>query len=225
MTRYLPDIHNLIFDVDGTLLDSRQDIAGAQLYVLRKLGVTHLTPEDIYPHIGKPLTETFALLLPPELHMQIPRAKETYVTYYRAHMLDTTKLFPGTEETLRALRERGFNLAVATTKSSVTSGRVLKHFGLTQHFCQIQGSDNHVRYKPDPFVINKVIEDQRWDRSGTVMVGDTAADVLGGKNAGIRTIAVTWGALTRPQVEELRPDAIVERYEEILGIVGTSVKG
>lgn len=219
MTRTFPSVRNIIFDVDGTLLDSRQDIANAQVYVAHKLGATHVVPEDIYPLIGKPLSEIFAILLPPELHAKIPRAKETYVTYYRAHMLDTTKLFPGALETIRNLHASGHRLAVATTKSSVTSGKVLKHFGLSEYFLQIQGSDN-TPYKPDPFVINKVVEDLHWDRAETMMIGDTAADVLGGRNAGVRTCAVTWGALTREQLERLNPDWIVEKFEEIGMVVG-----
>ena len=211
----LPPVRNFIFDVDGTLLDSRRDIANAQLYVLRKIGITHIPAEEIYPHIGKPLSEIFALLLPPELHREIPRAKETYVTYYRAHALDTTTLFPGVRETLEALHARGCRLAVATTKSSVTTSRLLGHFGVLHVFAQIQGSDE-MPFKPDPFIINKVMKDQVWIREETMMVGDTAADVLAGKNAGVRTCGVTYGALTREQMEALGPERIVGRLNELL---------
>jgi pyrophosphatase PpaX len=217
MTQHLTNIRNLIFDVDGTLLDSRQDIANAQLHVLQKLGITHITVEDIFPLIGMPLSEIFAQLLPPELHARIPKAKESYVTHYRAHMLDTTQLFPDARETLEHLHREQYRLAVATTKSSVTSGRVLEHFGIASLFSQIQGSDN-TPYKPNPYVINKVVDGQSWNRSETIMIGDTAADVVGGKNAGVLTCGVTWGALTREQLERLNPDWIVDQFEEILEI-------
>jgi phosphoglycolate phosphatase-like HAD superfamily hydrolase len=214
-------IRNILFDVDGTLLDSRKDIAGAQLYVLRKLGITHLTPEDIYPHIGKPLSDIFAILLPPERHRDIPRAKETYVTYYRSHALDTTTLFPGVAVSLAALHENGIRLGVATTKSSVTSARVLAHFGVQNLFTQIQGSDE-MPFKPDPFILNKVIADQGWLREETMMVGDTAADILAGRNAHIRTCGVTWGALNREQMLALAPDMAIDRFDELLTIVGST---
>jgi phosphoglycolate phosphatase len=213
-------IRNLIFDVDGTLVDSRQDIAAAQLYVARKLGVTHLTPEDIYPHIGKPLAEIFGILLPPQLHREIPRAKETYVTYYRAHAFDTTRLFPRVAETLNVLSEDGYRLGVATTKSTVTTVRVLTHFGVAHHFAQIQGSDD-MPYKPDPFILRKILSEQGWRAGTTMMVGDTAVDVQAGRNAGLRTCGVTYGALSRTELELLRPDLLIDRFEELPGSLKT----
>lgn len=211
-------LRNLIFDVDGTLLDSRRDIAAAQLYVIRKLGITHLTPEDIYPHIGKPLSEIFSILLPPELHGRISRAKETYVTYYRAHALDTTDLFPGVRETLAFLAEQGIRLAVATTKSTMTTVRVLAHFGVAPYFAHMQGSDD-MPFKPDPFIINKILTEQQWERGETMMVGDTAADVLAGRNAGIRTCGVTYGALSRDELEQFQPDVLVDTFEELRTLI------
>ena len=87
-------IRNIIFDVDGTLLDSKRDIAGAQLWVLQQLGVENYTEEDLYPHIGKTLQETFTLLLPDRLHPKIPEAAIMYRDYYRPRALENTKLFP-----------------------------------------------------------------------------------------------------------------------------------
>ncbi len=75
-------IKNIIFDVDGTLLDSKRDIAGAQLWVLQQLGIENYTEEDLYPHIGKTLQETFTLLLPDRLHPKIPEAAIMYRDYY-----------------------------------------------------------------------------------------------------------------------------------------------
>lgn len=212
-------LRNLIFDIDGTLMDSRRDIANAQLYVLRKIGVNHVTAEDIYPLIGKPLAEIFATLLPSDLHHHIPKAKETYVTYYRAHALDTTDLFPGVRTTLEQLHAKGIRLAVATTKSTATSARVLGHFGVAQYFAHIQGSDD-IPYKPDPTIIQKICREQDWQREETMMVGDSVVDVEAGKRAQVRTCGVTWGALDRDQMVRLEPDHCIDRIEELLGIVG-----
>ncbi len=214
-------IRNFIFDVDGTLLDSKHDIAAAQLHVLRSLGVYDRTEEDIFPLIGKPLAEIFAILLPPPLHHCIPDAHTMYVTLYRAHALDTTRLFPGVEYTLAELHRRGIRLAVATTKSTMTTTRVLGHFGIAQYFVQVQGSDN-LPFKPDPFIINKIVAEQQWEKEETVMVGDTDADIAAGKNAGVRTCGVTFGALTRTRIEAASPQLIIDRFDELLRLVGDS---
>ena len=93
-------IKNIIFDVDGTLVDSKRDIAATQHLVLEQLGVHSYAPEDFYPLIGKSLTETFAALLPPELQDRIPEATGLYKTYYPPRALETTTLFPHVPETL-----------------------------------------------------------------------------------------------------------------------------
>jgi phosphoglycolate phosphatase len=189
-------------------VDSKRDIAAAQHWVLRQLGVDSYAPEELYPLIGKPLTETFASLLPPNLHHRIPEAAEMYKTYYPPRALDTTTLFPGVKETIETLRAAGINLATATTKLSAGTRRVLLHFRIAEHFCQIQGSDE-IPFKPDPTVINKVIENQNWNRN----------DIEAARRAGIRTCGVTYGSLTREQMVALHPDFLVDRFPDLLQII------
>ena len=208
-------ITNIIFDLDGTLVDSKRDIAGAQLWVLHQLGVDSYKHEDIYPLIGKPLTETFAKLLPPSLHHRIAEAAEMYKTYYPPRALETTTLFPDVRETLDALRTRGIRLATATTKLTPGTRRVLTHFRIDSYFDQIQGSDN-IPFKPDPFIINKILEDQSWERTETLMVGDTDNDIHAGKRAGIATCGVTYGSLSKEQIQKLEPDFVIGSLPELL---------
>ncbi|MDP2884199.1 MAG: HAD-IA family hydrolase [Ignavibacteria bacterium] len=211
-------ITNIIFDLDGTLVDSKRDIAGAQLWVLHQLGVDSYQLEDIYPLIGKPLTETFATLLPPALHHRIAEAAELYKTYYPPRALETTTLFPNVRETLDALRTRGIRLATATTKLTPGTRRVLTHFGIDGYFDQIQGSDN-IPFKPDPFIINKILEDQLWGRTETLMVGDTDNDIHAGKRAGIPTCGVTYGSLSKEQIRQHKPDFIIDSIPELLSLL------
>lgn len=210
-----PLIKNIIFDLDGTLVDSKRDIAAAQHWVLARLGVHTFKPEDLYPLIGKPLSETFGKLLPTHLHDRIPEAVELYKDHYPPRALKTTTLFPGVAETLETLRTRGIRLATATTKLSPGTRRVLAHFGIAHHFAQIQGSDN-IPFKPDPFIINKILEDQSWEQRESLMVGDTDNDIIAGKRAGIPTCGVTYGSLTKDQMEELHPDLIIGSLPELL---------
>lgn len=208
-------IRSLIFDVDGTLIDSKVDIADAQLWVLRQLGVDRWSREDIYPRIGRPLTETFKELLPPELHERITEAKRMYIAHYRPRALDTTTLFPGVEETLAMLHARHVPMAVATTKSSVTANRVLEHFGIRQYFVQVQGTDD-TPAKPDPYVVNRILRAQGWTAETTALVGDSEVDILCAHNAGIQAWAVTWGSTPESRAIELGADRIVRNIAELL---------
>jgi len=208
-------IKNIIFDLDGTLVDSKRDIAAAQHWVLGQLGVHSYKPEELYPLIGKPLAETFATLLPANLHERIAEATELYKDRYPPRALETTTLFPGVRETIETLRARGIRLATATTKLGAGTRRVLTHFGIVEHFAQIQGSDN-IPFKPDPFIITKILEDQLWEKSESLMVGDTDNDIVAGKRAQIATCGVTYGSLTREQMEQLHPDMIIHSLPELL---------
>ncbi len=209
---------NIIFDVDGTLADSKRDIAAAQHWVLAQLGVHSYKPEDLYPLIGKPLAETFATLLPPSLQYRIAEASELYKGYYPPRALDTTTLFPGVLETLAELRSKGINLATATTKLSAGTRRVLTHFGIAGHFAQIQGSDD-MPFKPDPFIITKILADQGWEKDHTLMVGDTDNDIEAGKRAGVKTCGVTYGSLSKEQIIKLRPDFMIDSLPELLDLL------
>lgn len=217
MTLRIP-IKNILFDVDGTLLDSKRDIAAAQLWAFHQLGVDSLVPEDIYPYIGKPLAETFAILLPQHLHFRIAEAALTYRDHYRAHAFETTSLFPGVKETIASLHAKGINLATATIKSTETTTKVLAHFGIAQYFSDIQGTDDGV-FKPDPAIVNSILARQRWDRTETIMVGDTDKDIEVGRNAGLRTCGVTYGSFTRDKMIALEPDWCIDKLAELLEIV------
>jgi phosphoglycolate phosphatase len=216
---------NIIFDFDGTITDSREDIAGAQLWALGELGVRNVVKEQLFPHIGKTLQETFSIILPAELHHRIPEAVRLYSEYYPPRSLLTTVLFPGVRETLVELHRRGKRLAVASTKRGTGIFRATEHFGITSLFTQLQGSDN-IPYKPDPAILNKILADQGWSTESALMVGDTLHDIEAGRNAGIATCGVTYGSLSEKEMVQIRPDYLIRRMGERLAIVdGASIEG
>jgi phosphoglycolate phosphatase len=214
---------NIIFDFDGTLTDSRRDIAGAQLWALGQLGFTGHREEQIYPLIGKPLQETFERLLPSEHHHRIPEAIALYAEYYPPRSLVTTSLFPGVRETLTTLRERGHRMAVASTKKGAGILRVTEHFGITPLFDRLQGSDG-IAFKPAPDVILAVLEGEGWAARDTLMVGDTDADVMAGRAAGTATCAVTYGALSAEELSTLHPDFVIHTITSLPAIVGNGAR-
>ena len=114
-------------------------------------------------------------------------------------------------------------MAVASTKKEAQLQRVAEHFTITRYFVQLQGSD-HLPYKPDPFIVTKIITDQRWDPAKTLMVGDTDNDILAGQRAGIATCAATYGALTEEQLKAYSPDFVIRSFPAIKTIIsGTSL--
>ncbi|HCV44103.1 MAG TPA: hypothetical protein DGH68_11515 [Bacteroidetes bacterium] len=209
---------NIIFDFDGTITDSKHDIAGAQVWVLQQLGVTSYKPEDLFRHIGKTLEETFSTLLPPTLHERIPEAAKLYSEYYQPRSLETTTLFPGVKETLEVLRLHGKRLAIASTKRGAGIKRATDHFGITEYFVQLQGSEG-IPHKPDPTIITTILAEQQWRREETIMVGDTDNDILAGKNAGVATCGVTYGSLSEDEIERFAPEFIISSFPELLSIV------
>ena len=209
---------NIIFDFDGTITDSKHDIAGAQVWVLQQLGVSTYRPEDLFRHIGKTLEETFSTLLPRTLHDRIPDAAKMYSEYYQPRSLQTTQLFPGVKETLEILCLHGKRLAVASTKRGAGIKRATDHFGITGYFVQLQGSDG-IPHKPDPSIINRILSDQLWRREDTLMVGDIDKDILAGRNAGLSTCGVTYGSLSKQELDQHHPDFIISHFPELLSIV------
>ena len=209
---------NIIFDFDGTITDSKRDIADAQLWALAHLGVSDISTEEIFPHIGKPLDETFRVLLPSSLHYRIEEASALYSEYYPSRALRTTTLFPGVQKTLEVLHESGIRLAIASTKKGDGIQRGTDYFGITHLFDQLQGSDN-IPFKPDPTIIECILRDLHWGREDTLIVGDTDKDVLAAHNAGIDACAVTYGAFARPALANLRPRYMIDSFPELLAIV------
>lgn len=214
---------NIIFDFDGTLVDSKRDIAGAQLRVLHHLGVHTHQPEDLFRHIGKPLDETFRALLPASLHHRIDEAAELYAEYYIPRSLVTTTLFPGVKDTLKDLVGAGCRLAIASTKKGGGIHRVTEHFGITGNFVQLQGSDG-LPFKPDPAILWKILADQHWNDDASLMVGDTDKDILAGKRAGLATCAVTYGSLTADELRRYSPDFCIDRFRDLLAAVHGDVQ-
>ena len=140
-----------------------------------------------------------------------------YAEYYPSRSLLTTRLFPGVRETLERLRARGKRLAVASTKRGAGIQRATDHFGITHLFDRLQGSEG-LPFKPDPAVIRAVLEGEGWDPAATIMVGDTAVDVLAGKNAGSATCGVTYGAAA-DEVRAARPDFIIDEFPALESVV------
>jgi len=198
------------FDIDGTLLDSAPDIAGAVCEVCP-------VPQDVVRrYIGRPLAEMFADFCPGAVPGEIERLSQLYRERYRERGHRSTRVYPGIAQTLAAL---GGRKSTATTKSTATAATVLELFGLRQYFDHIQGSDNG-RYKPDPAILLEAAAKLGVKPAECLMVGDAPADIEAGRRAGMRTCAVGWGYGDHAELRALQPDLRIDEPRQLLSAAG-----
>jgi phosphoglycolate phosphatase len=214
-------ITTILCDLDGTLVDSRRDIAVAFQHAWRTVvGGTPPSAARIAQHIGKPLAEMLSQLggtLSPTL-------LRTFVAVYRrmyakqdAHL---TQPYPGVILTLQAMST--FTLGVVTTKESEQAEVVLRRLALIPFFRHIQGGASGLRLKPSPDTILAALAALHCTPQHTLMVGDTPADILAGKAAGTMTCAVTYGFGTRGELLKCAPDYVVDSFGELPDLVRES---
>ncbi len=205
----------MVFDLDGTLVDSERDIMLGVLTALADQGIDHLTLEDLKAYLGYPLSELYATLVAGGDDRGHQRFVHIFRAYYCDHCTDHTSPYPSVPETLERLAGVcGLELAVATAKPTWSAVQILQHLGLAHYFRFILGSERH-RPKPDPGVLLTCSERLSIPPEQIAMVGDTDRDVLAAKAAGMRSIAVAWGGWPREKLLALNPDALVDRPEQI----------
>ena len=206
------DTELVVFDLDGTLVDSLADIVAALNRGLMAVGGRPLGQEQIVGLVGRPLVEIFASLLPDPLKTRANQAAEVYRRSYFDRDTYSSRIYPGVTECLEGLC--GIQLAIATTKPTNTAVRVIKELGLVAHFALIQGSEN-LPTKPDPAVLKQVIDSLGADPEKSWMVGDTVLDIQAGQRAGMRTCAVTYGFGEATGLSAQRPDLLLDSLEKL----------
>ena len=199
----------IVFDLDGTLVDSFDDISGAFRRSFHVIGVQAPEPAAVRLLIGKPLRDMYAMWAPPEA---IDALVAEYRRDYAERCADCTRPYPGIVELLQRLRERGTGLAVATTKTTWMAKTVMARLDLEHRVDHVQGTDGFP-HKPAPDVIAHALNG--LGRPGSWMVGDAVTDILAGRAAGLRTCAVTWGVHDEPTLRTAAPDAIVSSVDDL----------
>ncbi len=204
----------LIFDLDGTLIDSRLDLAHAVNNTRAFMGLPPIEHEDVYSYVGNgaPVLIRKAMGAGTS-EEELARALEFFLAYYRDHMLDYTVLYPGVREALDRLHEARVPMAVLTNKPVRISQAIMDGLGLGGHFPHVYGGNSFEKKKPDPIGIDTLRATYRVGRGRTVMVGDSSVDVLTARNAGVPVCGVTYGF--QPESFELHPpDLLVDRLEQ-----------
>ena len=203
----------LVFDLDGTLVDSELDLANSVNATLEKIGRNPLSVEIIASYIGQGvvvlITRALGAAASPEL---VERATEIFLNHYRDHMLDNTVTYPGVREALAELDGR--KMAVLTNKPVNFSRRMLAGLGLAERFVQIYGGNSFENKKPDPIGLHRLMEETGALPSRTMMIGDSVSDVMTGRNAGAWTCGVNYG-FGAPTLDGAPPDIRINDLREL----------
>lgn len=208
-----PGVHVLIFDLDGTLIDSKLDLALSVNAALAHMGRPALPHERIYGYVG----QGAPMLIRRSLgeggnEQECQHALEFFLGYYHAHMLDNTTVYPGVREGLAQLA--GFHMAVLTNKPTRFSREILQGLGLAESFGYIYGGNSFERKKPDPTGVEVLLRDWKAAPREAMMVGDSEIDIQTARNAGTWACGVTYG-LGSAQLTKHPPDLLLDSLVEL----------
>jgi phosphoglycolate phosphatase len=190
----LNGVRVLIFDLDGTLIDSKGDLIQSVNAMLEEVGRTKLTAETISGYIGHGAPTLVARALgATATEEEKQRALEFFLKHYEEHKLDSTCAYPGVEETLARLHSEGLSMAVLTNKPVRISVRILEALGLTKYFQSIYGGNSFKTKKPDPLGANTILREFGAAAREAVVIGDSEVDVQTARNAETFAAAVNYG--------------------------------
>ena len=211
--RPTPRPRAIVFDLDGTLVDSLPDIVGAFQDAFTELGLVPPTAEAVRGRVGLPLDTMYADFAPQE---RVAELTDAYRRIYPQRFTRTSRPYPGVPEVLAELRAHGFRLAVATTKRSDMASRFVAAMGLTDALDHVQGTDGFP-HKPAPDVVLRALA--ALDAEGAWMVGDTTHDIGAGKASGLATFAVTWGTHDAATLAAAAPDRLEPDLDTLVAAV------
>lgn len=208
----------IVFDLDGTLIDTAPDLADTLNAILVREGIAPVDYEVVRNTVGQGskamLKRALTLRAQDAGAERLDRLFPDFLDHYAAHIADRSRPFPGLEAALQALAHDGFALAVCTNKLEWLSRRLLDALDLSRHFAFVCGQDTFAVMKPDPEVLRQTVLRSGGDIARAVMVGDSVTDIRVARAAGVPVIAVDFGYTDIP-VSELGPDRIISHFDEL----------
>jgi len=215
-----------IFDFDGVVIDSSNDICNAVNYVLGSYGLSSLPKEKIIGFVGlgaKKLlrlcfAESESLTHANSTAFDIETIYPQYLAYYMTHSSDESILYFGLKDTLSQLKECGIRCAIMTNKPEALTKRICRQMDIEEYFELIIGPESVDKMKPDPEGISLILKSFETHALKALMVGDSDSDVVAGRNAGTWTCGVTYGLGDYGKLVATKPDFMVDQIGEVLGI-------
>lgn len=211
-----PQYDLLVFDLDGTLIDSTLDLALSVNATRVQEGLAPLSTARISSYVGNGAEMLIRRSLGSGATAEsVRRGLRFFLMYYREHMLDNTRLYPGVREALEAWQAAGIGMAVLTNKPERFSADLIAGLGLGNMFARIYGGNSFATKKPDPYGLRVIMRELDGGPETTLMIGDSSVDVFTARNAGIACAGVTYGI--RPEdFETARPDILVGDMRELV---------
>lgn len=210
----------IIFDLDGTLLNTIKDLSNAVNHALKARGWPPRTEQECLQFVGNGISKLLERSLPREhqIPTEVAALRPIFVSYYNAHLADYTTPYPGIEKTLCALQARGEKLAVLSNKYQEATEKIVSHFFPKISFVAVLGQQENVPTKPNPTAVEKILRLTNIPKEQCVYVGDSDVDMQTARNAGVCACAVTWGFRSRETLAAFAPKYIIERPEELIQI-------
>ncbi len=214
MTKWRAEV--LLFDFDGTLIDSKVDIATAVNLTLGDLGLPLRSVEEIFSFVGDGVKRLLRLAVGEDKHEQYDRALEIFRQHYLAHCVQTTRWYPGIWEVLQHYNDR--KNVIVTNKSLEYTLAIIDGLQARDMFQHVEAPRDTSELKPEPVMLERALELLGADVEGTVMIGDSTNDVRAAQAAGIRSCAVGYGYGNRERVIALQPDYYCETPHDLLDV-------
>lgn len=200
----LEEFDLLIFDLDGTLLDTKGDLAISVNLCLKELGFPLRDPETIYTYIGDGVRKLLGKAIGMDSGPDFENAISIFRKYYMEHLLDSTRFYSGVEEVLKHFNQK--LRAVATNKPADYTSKIMTGLNIRDYFSLIVGSVPGMKLKPDPQMLLEVIEELDVLPHRTLMIGDGVNDILAARSAGAKSCAVGYGLTAPDRLREASPD-------------------
>lgn len=212
----------IIFDLDGTLIDSSRDLAISMNATRERFGMPPLDPALIYSYVGNGAAVLVRKALGANASEElVQEGLKFFLQFYRAHALEHTHLYEGVREMLAELAEMGNQMAVLTNKPARISFDIIAALGLQSYFLRVYGGDSFATKKPDAAGVMALMEEAGAAVTRTLLVGDSGVDVRTARNAGVRSCGVTWGF--QPEAFQLDPpDVLIHEPRELPNVINDS---
>lgn len=210
----------IIFDFDGTIGDTRQNIIITMQRTMRMVGLPVKSDEECAATIGLTLENSFKAMYPDVSADVAERCVDAYREIFMESVEELTpQLFPGVSDTLARLHAMDIKMSIASSRQSQSLLLFLESMGVAQYFPYVLGSDNVAKHKPDPEPVLKTLRELNYNPADVLVVGDMPVDVAMAHGADVCAIAVTFGNATREELEEAKADYIIDDFTKILEIV------
>lgn len=206
----------LIFDLDGTLIDSLDDLTDATNRMLSRFSRPELTREQVRLLVGQGVRNLVERAMPGMTEDEIDEGLAIFLAYNEAHIADNTRLYPGVTETLERLQGRGRELAVISNKNVGLCRKILAILGIEAYFAEVLGADSLPFRKPSPEPVLKLLRDFGVSPAEAAMVGDSINDVAAGRGAGVMTIGCTYGYGDISELGEA--DCRIDSFAELIDL-------